>query len=83
MYKETGKFRAMCAVDGYQTYIGSFTTAEEASNEYIKFKLNYIESKRVDIEAVALHNDLNLRFGSEFSLTDRVVENFKKTSFRK
>lgn len=76
--EERGKYQARCAVDGRLKHIGRFANVEKASNAYINFKLDHIESKRLDIEAVALHNNLHLRFGSDFSLTDRVIENFKQ-----
>lgn len=76
--KENGKFHTRCRVDGKLKHCGYFSTVEEASDAYINFKLNYIESKRFEIEAIALHNDLHLRFGSDFNLTDRVIDNFKK-----
>lgn len=76
--KARGRFQTICSVDGKQKHIGYFSNVEEASDAYINFKLNYIESKRLDIEAVARHNGLHARFDSDFNLTDRVIDNFKK-----
>lgn len=76
-YKPRDKYRALCTVDGKQKHLGYFNNVNEASDSYINFKIDYIESKRSEIETVALHNELHLRFGSDFSLTDRIIENFK------
>lgn len=80
-YKRDCKFTAKCNVDGKLRHLGYFDKVEGASSAYIDFKLKYIETKRVAIEEVAAHNDLHLRFGDNFNLTDRVIENFKKQAF--
>ena len=77
-HKHTGKYAAQCAVDGKTNHLGLFNGIEAAFTAYINFKIDYIESKRSEIEAVALHNDLHTRFSAGFSLTDQVIENFKK-----
>lgn len=77
-YSPRGKYVAQCAVDGKQRNLGYFTNIEDASNAYINFKIAYIESKRGAIEVVAMHNDLHVRFGLDFSLADIIIENFKK-----
>lgn len=74
----SGKYQVSCAVDGRRKHLGRFTTTKEASDAYVEFKIAYIESKRSEIEAIAKHNDLHIRFSPKFSLTDRVIENFKK-----
>ena len=77
-HKQSGKYQAQCRFDGKKVYLGLFTKIEEASNAYISCKIAYIESKRGEIEEVAQHNNLHTRFSSDFSLTDRVIENFKR-----
>ena len=70
--KQYKGYQASHQVEGKSRYIGIYSSIQQASEAYHEAKIKYIESKRADIDAVGHHN------GLDYSLTNIVIENFKK-----